>query len=361
MDLHVLEFVQQPLPDSLGGQMVALVGDDPFLTKIALDHLQAGVDEDNALHAVPGRQAEWRDVADELFTVSLFGSGGRMVLLQEADDFVSAHRQQLEAYVANPSAAGTLLLDVKSWPRNTRLAKAILKSGITVDCRAPQRKAGNRTVSDRARIVDWIRGHGRAVHQVQLDRVAAEQLLDLSGEHFGMLDQELAKLGLYADGHHEVTAEDVVSIVGGWRTQSTWDLLDAVCNGDAKSALVQLDHLLMAGEHPQALFGAFSWSLRRFAIATRHIERQQRDGRRVDLPAALVAAGFSKYPTQLQLAERQLRQVGRVRAGQLLHWLLEADAQMKSSHSSPDRARYVLERLMFQLCRQTAEPVTSHC
>ena len=68
--------------------------------------------------------------------------------------------------------------------------------------------------------------------------------------------------------------------------------MDAVCDGDARQAIVQLDRLIIAGEHPLALFGAFSWTLRRYVAATRDVEQQQALGQRVSLSQALVDAGF---------------------------------------------------------------------
>ena len=74
---------------------------------------------------------DWRDVADELATVSLFGGGRpRLVILERADDFVSANRQRLEDYVAKPSRSGVLVLEVDEWAANTRLYKALDQSGL---------------------------------------------------------------------------------------------------------------------------------------------------------------------------------------------------------------------------------------
>ena len=42
-------------------------------------------------------------------------------MVDEADEFVSRYREALEDYVARPGRSGILLLDVKSWPSNTRL------------------------------------------------------------------------------------------------------------------------------------------------------------------------------------------------------------------------------------------------
>ena len=77
------------------------------------------------------RLPDWRDIADELATASLFGGGSpRLVILERADAFVSANRPKLEDYVAKPRASGVLILEVDEWPANTRLYKAIDQSGL---------------------------------------------------------------------------------------------------------------------------------------------------------------------------------------------------------------------------------------
>ncbi len=67
-------------------------------------------------------------------------TGGGWSIVEEADAFVSEHRAELEDYVARP-ANGVLVLDVKTWAANTRLAKAVAVSGRTIECVAP--RSGN--------------------------------------------------------------------------------------------------------------------------------------------------------------------------------------------------------------------------
>ena len=75
------------------------------------------------------------DVLDELFTLPFF-SRRRLVVVEEADTFVTKHRKDLEAYVGSPSASGTLLLQVKVWTATTNLAKLVDKVGLAIDCNA---------------------------------------------------------------------------------------------------------------------------------------------------------------------------------------------------------------------------------
>ena len=142
------------------------------------------------------RMPEWRDVADELATVSLFGGGApRLVILERADAFVSANRPQLEDYAAKPRKSGVLVLDVEEWPANTRLYKALDQTGLQIDCRPPQ-KSGKSKGLDEAAVTKWIVAWGKSQHGLALGTDAAQHLLELTGPVFGLLDQNLAKLAL---------------------------------------------------------------------------------------------------------------------------------------------------------------------
>lgn len=350
--VHAFDFLESP--QTSPASVCVLFGDEPFLKRLVLRQLQSRVlgEQDEAPFAqFEGKSAEWRDVVDELATVSLFSSGPRLAVVNDADDFVSKHRVQLEDYVARPSANGILVLVVGTWQSNTRLYKAVDKSGLQINCRAPE--SGKRKVLDESRLCKWLQSWSAAHHQAKLQSQAAVTLLELVGPELGLLDQALAKLALFAGIDGAITREMVSEVVGGWRAKTTWDLLDAAADGDAGEALVQLDRLLQAGENPLALFGQISWSLRRFAAAMQIVRRSERAGRRANLADALQAAGFRPWPREaLANAEQQLRQLGRDRAGSLYQWLLEADLALKGSHSSPHRARFVLEQLFLRMAKQ---------
>jgi DNA polymerase-3 subunit delta len=354
--LPVLDFLSTASSPRPTGVCV-LFGDEPFLKRLALHSVRkvvVGDDRDVPVtsHDCEERMPDWRDVADELATVSLFGGGPRLVMLQRADGFVTANRQRLEEYVAKPRTSGVLLLEVDDWPGNTRLYKAVDQAGLQINCRPPERQQGKTKSLDEGAIVKWIVSWGKSQHQVPLDRESAQLLLDLTGPSFGVLDQDLAKLSLLVKPGEKVTAEAVQQIVGGWRTKTTWDLVDAAASGDAGDALVQLDRLLQSGEHPLALVGSISWSLRRFAAATRIFQQAERRGDKLPLKEALSQAGVRDWPFgALAAAEKRLMQLGRQRAGRLYRWLLELDLALKGTHSADDRARWALEQLILRMSK----------
>lgn len=354
--VHVFEFLEQSAQSAVTAPVIVAFGDEPFLQWLAVQHVRRLVlgEGDTFPTVIDGAEAPWPDVMDELHTRSLFDADQRrLVVVRDADDFVQTHRSQLETYVAAATAAGVLLLEVTKWAANTRLYKRVDQHGLQIECRVPTIARGSQKAIDQARLVRWLSRRARARHAVQLPQRAATLLLDRVGPEPGLLDQELAKLALYAGANGQISEKLVCDQAGGWRARTAWDVIDAALSGQSAAALALLDRLLQAGESPPAVFGPISWSLRRFAAATRIIQRGERLGRRLSLADALEQAGFPKYPPDARAtAERQLKQLGRLRAGQLHQWLLETDLALKGSHSSPNLARIALERLLLRMDRQ---------
>ncbi|HEX5102798.1 MAG TPA: DNA polymerase III subunit delta [Pirellulaceae bacterium] len=357
--LHALEFLASTAK-SAPASVCAVFGDEPFLKQLVLKALRRAVIGDEADVPVDTfdcseRLPDWRDVADELATVSLFGGGRpRVVVLERADSFVSANRQRLEDYVSKPSRSSVLILEVDEWPATTRLYKALDQSGLQIDCRPPQ-KSGRSKGLDETAIVKWIIDWGKSQHAIDLNKDAAQHLLGLTGPSFGLLDQDLAKLALLVPAGTKATPEQVQEIIGGWRSKTIWDLVDAAAGGETAEALTQLDRLLHAGEHPLALVGSLSWSLRRYAAATRIFQQAEREGQKMPLREALVQAGVKDWPMgNLAATEKRLIQLGRHRAGELYRWLLKLDLSLKGSHSQDDRARWALEQLVLRMSKAAA-------
>src|SRR5262249_33707504 len=150
------------------------------------------------------------------------------------------------------------VLDVKSWPRTTRLAK-LVDTKATIECKAPAA----------FKLPQWCVQWAAARHQKQLTAPAAALLVELVGPEMGLLDQELLKLAVYIGDRKRIDVQDVDTLVGRSRTENTWKIFDAIAAGQSAQALALLDRLLDQGEDPHRLLGAFSMQLRRLAQASR--------------------------------------------------------------------------------------------
>ena len=236
----------------------------------------AGADAEFSFTSLPGPTATLSGVLDELGTLAMFGGGQRLVVVDAADEFVSRYRAELERYVDHPRGSGVLVLDVTSWPSNTRLAKALAEKGLVVECKFPSP----------ARLTKWLISWTKQQYDARLESDAAEALAEVIEPELGLYDSEVAKLALLAGDDRVIRVELVRESVGGWRTRTTWEMLDLAASGNARQALLELDHLLAAGEVPIAILAQIGSTLRRFAAAARLIAQGEAAGRRHSLRGA---------------------------------------------------------------------------
>ncbi len=319
--------------------LYVLHGDEPFLKRqvqAALRKLVLGPGGDDfALSTYGGDKATWAAVRDELETLPFLGPR-RLVVVENADPFVMRERARLEKFVpelagiAKPE--GVLVLDVASFPANTKLAKMV-PDAASIVCKSPPTHL----------LPDWCVRWCSAQHRKQLAAAAARLLVDLVGQEMGLLDQELNKLATYVGDATRIEAADVDQVVGSSRSENTWKVFDLIGAGKAGEALTFLARLFDQGEEPMKLLGAFSLQLRRLAQAGRLCMQGS------SVADALDRVGVPSFPAARRSAEQQMRHLGRRRLDQLYDWLLQVDLGLKGSSQLPPRT--LLERLVVQLSR----------
>ena len=219
--IHIFEYLRltdaEPLPS-----IVVLSGADPFLRGLAIDQLlqRCGGADSVGARRWDGDAIQWPDTLDALRCHSLFDAAAPIVIVDDADSFITANRKQLEDYLKEP-AEGRLVLCAKSWPATTRLYQLVDQHGLHIDCGLPQRHFGKTAKVDRRSLVSWLVERAQVVHGVKTDAKTMEYLCDLAGNSPGMIDQELAKLSNYVGSDKRVTTQHVNEIGCGWRLRTT--------------------------------------------------------------------------------------------------------------------------------------------
>ncbi|MCK5270121.1 MAG: hypothetical protein KAJ46_05020 [Sedimentisphaerales bacterium] len=93
-----------------------------------VEKVLGGADPQMALNAYDGTEANIAEVLVDLRTLP-FLSERRVVVVKDADAFISEYRDELEKYLDKPSASGVLVMTTESFPANTRLAKKARQVG----------------------------------------------------------------------------------------------------------------------------------------------------------------------------------------------------------------------------------------
>jgi DNA polymerase-3 subunit delta len=237
-------------------RVYAIAGADPFRKREALAALCRQLADSEGADAptrFDGDEAELADVLDEVRTFALLG-GLRVVIVDDADGFITKHRQALERYCAEPADSGVLILVCKSMPANTKLAKIIATNGEVI--RFEELKG--------AAVTGWITERARTAHGKKIEPAAAARLRDLIGSELGLLDAELSKLAIYARERPVITANDVEELVGRTREEEIWGVLDALASGQTAKALRLWEQVLStdrAAEHRS--IAGLAWGVRK--------------------------------------------------------------------------------------------------
>ena len=322
--------------------MYALFGEEDFLKRMCRDAIIARAvgdsDPEFAVTNFPGDKLDYTTVRNELSTMP-FLCPMRVLVIDQADSFVSAHRESLEKYIANPSKIGVLILDVKTFPETTKLAKA-MPEGAKIVCKSPTEN----------KLTQWCGTWTKSAHAKTITSDAVGMLIGLIGPQMGLLAQELAKLAVAVGVRTEIDANDVDTFVARNRTANVFGIMDAVGEGHPAVALGILVELLDSGEEPLKLMGALTFQLRKLAS----VARLTRDG--LSLGPAMDSAGVAKWPQARQSTERQLRHLGRKRLSQLSDMLVEINLGLKGGSPLPSRLQ--VERLIVRLARPNEAATT---
>ncbi|MCZ2342879.1 MAG: DNA polymerase III subunit delta [Bacteroidales bacterium] len=333
--MDALPFLSQP-PPAKRPPVYVLNGDEDFLKRLARETIIASIvgeaDPSFAVTMYPGEKLDFSTVRNDLDTLP-FLSPARVVIVDQADPFVTAHREALERYLQKPSPIGVLVLDVKTFPETTKLAKA-LPDAAKIVCKAP---ANNQ-------LAEWCRTWCQSRHGKTLQRDAAEMLVELVGSSMGLLDQEMGKLAVSVGAKAAINTAAVDALIGRSREANVFHILNAIGEGNATEAMRLLQELFADGEDAFAILGPLTAQLRKLATVNRYVATGH------SLGLAMDRAGVAKWPQARQSMEKQLRHLGRRRLDKLTDWLTDIHMGIRGDNPLPPRTQ--VERLIARLARK---------
>ncbi len=202
-----------------------------------------------------GDKVSLPEVLDELLTFP-FLSQYRLVIINEADKFITANREKLEAYLEKPSKTGILLMQVKTFPATTKLAKKAAQIGWV-------QKYEELTAKE---LPGFITDYAKNEYGLKFKADAVSLLIGLTGDSAGQLINEVDKIAAYLSSGNskEITEKEIEMLVGNNRQYDAFSVIDAMANGNVGLALNLLDQML--GKTRDSEFtavGAFAWYFRK--------------------------------------------------------------------------------------------------
>ena len=209
---------------------IAIVGDDDFLKREALVEARGPLLGDDpaagGLAEFDGRTAVLADVLDTLRTPPLFAERA-VVVVSDADPFVTKYRGSLESYLADSVPRSVLILVLNTLPSNTNIYKLVRKVGRIIPCKAA--KYG--------KVIRWVIDFAAKRYGKRIDWATAELLRDTVGDTTGRLAGEIEKLSIYVGSRGQIGREDVEALSPDSRISAVFELTDAIGRRDSAASL----------------------------------------------------------------------------------------------------------------------------
>ena len=265
------------------------------------------------------------DVFDELRTLP-FLAPRRVVIIRDAESFISANREALEKYFDAPAATATLVLAVGTWPAGTRLAKKLKKVGQLVKCTSPEGRE----------LVGWIRSAARR-RDKNIDGEAANLLAEWIGANLASLNSELDKLAAFLGDRDSITVEDITAVVTAIASPEAFAVINAITAADVKTALEATAAALTVRGAEFTLLGQIAWYVRRAMRVSQNIAA----GQNPQSAMRDAKVFYAKQEFQAMLRRRSLRKLQSD-----MRRLIAADLGMKSGLG----AKPAMQQLVIELC-----------
>lgn len=306
-------------------RICVLHGPEQWLKSRYLQDLRKALDQahgETETFSFNGETASLADVLDELRSYALM-QHHKIVLVDNAQDFVKEHRKVLERYAEAPVDHATLVLRSDSWNKGT-LDKLIAKVGCVIKCE-PLKPAEAKA---------WLIKRCPAEHGKTIEPAAASLLVERMGSELMPLDSELAKLALMVQPGEPIERGLVEQVVGKSSDEKAWEVQEAVLTGlssrSSGQALTKVRELIdLAGQAEVLVMYFVADLVRKLNIAV--LMKQS------GIPEGVIGKELKLWGPRQQLFMGVLRRMDPKSLAATFDDVLEADRRSKSGFGNSRR------------------------
>lgn len=275
------------MPDDLKPAYLIGGSDRPKVDR-AVARLRARFEPDAVEH-LDALEANGDDAVAACNAMGLFGSGSRLVIVDNTETWKAPEVKVVEAYLKSPAPGTTLALVAGELKKEAPLAKAVSGAGDVLVWDV-QTRAIHRWVAEQF-----------TLHGAKADPEACRRLVELVGDDLYELAGEVEKLATWANGE-EVTDAEVEQLVAARADSPPWNLTDAWGVRDVGAVLRAAERMLDRTPDPPSrtipkLVGSLTNHLRRARAA------QRLEAKGLSSAEAAAELGIKPYPAQKLFAQ----------------------------------------------------------
>ncbi len=279
----------------------------------------------------------------------------KLIVVKNADVFLEKHQDKILGYIKNPYNVNSLILNVLSIDKRTKIAKAMDgKQGIFIECNklfdrpAPWETKKPEYESETTK---WIVMHANNYNK-SMNLETAFYLLEKTGNSLAIIDLQLDALSIFVADRKKITIEDVQALLGVSHREKLYNLLDAIGMKDTISAVTMAENIFKIGmenERNNITYDAKSIAItivisthKRMKDLWKIIKILDNGGNKNDI--------LGKTSVKKPFADKMIKQARNFNEKEMPEkWkhMLEADLLCKTSRLSPT---LITEQLITKLC-----------
>jgi DNA polymerase III delta subunit len=330
-----------------------LHGEDPFRTRLRVGELvesllAGGAGEPGDLAARPSPQlggalglTRIDARSDPVDAITMAGqSQGLFAAVDERQVVLVEHAEALTGadFIASfPAESALVLVAVEALRAARGRSRGRAKAGAPTEVSLPdavQEVGGGVQRIERLapfEVKNWIGARAR-LHQVVLQPDAIDALAYALGPDTERIENEVQKLGAYANGA-PVTAADVRALVSGAIESDIFELTKAVVRRSHREAVPLLERLLDEGNAPQQILALLLWQFRVLLFASRSPSNQD---------AEKIAKAIRSSPGAIFRYVQHARGVSQADITRAYEALYATDISIKTGRADSDEAALLL-------------------
>jgi DNA polymerase III delta subunit len=330
-----------------------LHGEDPFRTRLRVGELvgsllAGGAGEPGDLSQRPSPQlggalglTRIDARSDPVDAITMAGqSQGLFAAVDERQVVLVEHAEALgsaEFLMSFPAESALVLVAVEALRTSRGRTRGRAKTGTPAEASLPD---AVQDIGGRVQRIErlapfevkaWISARA-SLHRVTLQPDAIDALAFALGPDTERIENEVQKLGAYANGA-SVTAADVRSLVSGAIESDIFELTKAVVRRSHRDAVPLLERLLAEGNAPQQILALLLWQFRVLLFASRSPSNQD---------AEKIAKAIRSSPGAIFRYVQYARGVSQADITRAYESLYATDISIKTGRADSDEAALLL-------------------
>ncbi len=257
----------------------------------------------------------------------------RVILIRAAHNLKTEDLQMLGALAQERLDTCTIVVEGEKLDKRSALAKVAKADGSLVEF---DKLKPNQIAAWASRMA---RERGK-----KLADDAASFLAAQLGDDLHRIESEVEKSALFAEAKATIDLADVQAVMVALKTESVFDLTDAIGEKNRAKAFFFLDGMLETGQHPIRVHSAIAGHVRKLLLVKELHEKQ--------MSADDIARELGAHPYVVQKMQAQARHYRRDDLLRALVNLSRTDFDLKNSRAND---RIILERMILDLCGNHAE------